>query len=168
MPVTPFKAISFVKDETITKNTMDQLQSNFQWIYDNTPRGGYFRTNGNSRDERTVLMAGRHKVMRDPKTNAGTASVSFGRGFHPDCKPHVTTGIITDKERRVWCVVNGPGGTGLPNSSGFEIKIRVMEPPVKKQAEADKTKKDERVQIEKEFWVAWHAFGYRPEKVNEV
>lgn len=150
MSVTPFKAISFKKDDVVTVDQLDQLENNYQWVHDNTPRGRYHRpVDGTPLDVNTVLLGGRVQIKKNMKDDTGTASVSFGsRHFHPSCKPHVTTAVVSDFQRRIFCVVNGPGGINYPNSYGFEVKINVA-------AEQDKNDK-----IEKAFFVSWHAFGY--------
>lgn len=155
MPVTPFKAMSFVKDDVVTKDSLDQMQANYQWINDNTPRGRFYRGNGEPLDVRTLVVSGRARIRKNKKDDTGKARVRFRKAFAPNCHPHVTTGIVSDFQRRIFCVVNGPGGVNYPNANGFEIKVNIA---------AEKKKNDK---IQKEFWIHWHAFGYRTDDMNE-
>lgn len=155
MAVTPYRAVEFKRDDVITKTTLDQVQSNMQWINDNTPRGRFVRHNDEILDEKLVILAGRKRVRRMPKKDMANAKVRFGRAFSPRCSPHVTTSVVAEKQRRIFCIVNGPGGRLTVNSEGFEIKVNVA---------AEKKKNDK---IKEPIWVHWHAFGYRTDDMDE-
>lgn len=155
MAVTPFKAMEFKKNDVVTLDAMDQMQANYQWIMDNTPRGRFVRLSGEPQNERTVLLAGRARIKRDKKADTAVSRVRFGKAFAPSCRPHVTTGVVSDFQKRIFCVVNGPQGKNYPNANGFEVKVKIH------------AVKDKRDRIEKMFWVHWHAFGYRTDDMNE-
>lgn len=152
---TPYRAVSFAKHQIIDESTMDQLQSNNQWIHDNTPRGRYYRYGSTPKDTQTVLICGRALIRRNRKSDSARVGVRFGRAFHPTCRPSVTTGVVADFQRKIFCTVHGPEGINLPTSSGFEISINIA---------ADRATQDS---IRKSFWVHWAAFGFRRDDMNE-
>ena len=155
MPVTPFKAMEFKKNDVVTLDAMDQMQANYQWIVDNTPRGQFVRLNGDRLSTRNVLVGGRVRIKRNKKEDTASARVRLGRSFSPECRPHVTTGVVSDFQRRIFCVVNGPQGINYPTSAGFDVRVNVA------------SAKKKRDKIQKSFWVHWHAYGYRTDDMNE-
>jgi len=155
--VTPYRAVSFEKNDVITRGSLDQLQSNLQWINDNAPRGRFVRINDEPLDVRTVLIGGK---VHFPARNAAMAlskKISFPKGsgstkdgvFNPSCRPHITTGIISDFQRRIFCAVTGPNDNNYPDGTGFRIRVYIA-------AEKQKNKK-----IQKDFFVCWQAMGWR-------
>lgn len=153
---TPYKAISFVKHEILSRDRLDQLQANYQWINDNTPRGRLFMPNRPAKNKLLVIIGGKRQINRDRKNARAKASVKFGRAFAPNCNPNVTTGIVADFQRHIFCVVNGPKGKALPDSTGFEIAVAVQDDPTTKKTEV----------IKKDFFIHWSAFGYRTDDMN--
>lgn len=160
---TPYKAVSFSKHDTITKQDMDQLQNNYQWIKDNTPRGQFYRAEKNIEQTLLVLVAGKRLIRRHPKTDSAKVAVKFGKVFAPDCRPAVTTGVVADFQKKIHCVVNGPGKTNYPNATGFEINVNIAGPKDKKGTPV-RRRKDV---IKKPFWVHWQAMGYRTDNLRE-
>lgn len=152
---TPFRALTFVKGETITKDKMDQLQANYQWINDNTPRSRLFLSTNNLLDTRMVVIGGRVLIRRSRKRDDATVGVRFGSAFAPECRPNVTTGINADFQRQIFCVVNGFRGLVVPDATGCQIQVNMAK---------YKGKKDI---IKKNFYVHWSAIGYRTDDMNE-
>jgi hypothetical protein len=151
---TPYRAVNFVKHDIITKDEMDQLQTNYQWINDNTPRSRlYFTTS--SQPDMMVIIAGKKEIKANKKTDNALVKVGFGKAFAPTCRPNVTTAVNADFQTNIFCVVHGPKGINLPNSTGFEISISIA---------ADKKKNDV---IKKPFFVHWSAIGFRENDMNE-
>jgi len=169
--ITPFKAMQYTRDDPITKDSLDTLQSNYQWLYENSPRGRYYEASGLPLDEKTIILAGKARIRKNRKSATERTSVRFGRTFDPRCQPHITTGIISDFQRRIYCVVNGPVGIDYPNANGFDIKATVHfdEEEIKKQNKGKGKNKKKKVKpkIEREFFVAWHAFGFRADDMND-
>ena len=155
MDAVPYRAVEFAQDQTITKSDMDQLQANYTYLWENTPRGSFMRASGDLLEVRTVVVCGRSFIKKSNKQDTAGAVVRFGKTFAPKCHPHVTTGVVADKEKRIFCTITGPGGKATPDASGFEIKVNVA---------ADKKKDDH---IKKGFWIHWSALGYRQDDINE-
>ena len=151
----PYRAVSFVDGETITLDKMNQMETNLQWINDNTPRGRYYRASGSPLDVRTIVVGGKALVKKNIKSDSAKVSVRFGRAFSSSCTPNVTVGICSDFQTKIFCVVNGPKGKLFPDATGFEIYVNIA---------ADKATED---RIRKDFWIHWHAFGYRDDDMNE-
>lgn len=151
---TPYRAVTFEEHQIIDSSTMNQIQSNYQWINDNTPRGRFYRAT-TPLDTKTMLIAGRVLIARNKKSDSAKVSVRFGKAFDPTCRPSVTTGVVADYQRKIFCSAHGPDGVDLPNNTGFEISINIAE---------DKATQDF---IRKSFWVHWAAFGYRTEAIHE-
>lgn len=153
--VTPFKAIEFAKHDTITRRMLDTVQSNNQWLKDNTPRGRLIAENGAVQDKLTVLVSGRVFIARNKKYNYATRTVRFPAAFDSNCRPNVTTGIMSEGAKEIFVVVNGPSGALLPNSTGFDIQISADD------AGNNASKPKNRWRIAKGFYVTWQAMGYR-------
>lgn len=146
MSSTPYKAVSFSKDDVLMKNDMDQINNNIQWINENTPRG-ILTNQGTSvqKDVSTLILGGATVIRRKPKATSSLVPVRFGGYFAPGSSPYVTTGLVSDKKTDVFCVVNGPGRSLGPTYVGFDISVATNE------GGKDYLKRD--------MWVFWHAFG---------
>lgn len=157
---TPYRTVNFKQHDVMTRDLMDQVEQNLQWIKDNSPRGRFFKKTTNGiilQEDLLVIMAGKTKISRNRKKGEARATVKFAAGFDPNCHPNVVTGICADHQRTLFLVVNGPKGKNLPDSTGFEISVAVQDDP--------KTKKSE--VIKKDFWVHWIAMGFRTDDLNE-
>lgn len=150
MAVTPYKAVGFERDEIVTTDDFDQLQSNYQWINDNTPTARIYDNEGAPRELVPIIVAGRTLFTTsnsDKQTQRATINVA--KAFGDKCHPHVTTGVVSAHQARVHCTVTGVGANNpLPGSKAFNIKINIA---------AEKPKNDK---ILKRIWVHWHAFGW--------
>lgn len=156
--ITPFKSMNFVLNEVITKDELDTMQTNLQWLLDNTPRGRFIQENGRPVDVRSVIVSGREDIPASKNNSTVKKSVTFPKAFYVNCRPNVTTAILTDAEPEVFCVVSGPGNSIVPTATGFEITVTVN----------DQRKKKEDWRISKPFHIYWQAFGYRASDVNDL
>jgi len=154
--ITPFRAFRFKTGEVITKDDMDQAQANLQWLQDNTPRGRFYGAAGKVMDVKTVVICGRVGIGKSTKDTTARRTVNFGKAFHPSCNPNVTTGVVSDGTKEIFCTVNGPGGRLLPDASGFDVVVNVP----------GATKKD-KWKIKKPFYVYWQAYGFRADDMND-
>lgn len=152
---TAYKAVTFVKHDIITRPDLDQLNSNLRWIQENTPRGRHYRDEGESRPVNIMMIAGKVHIRQNRKSDSATVGVKFERSFAPNCNPSVTTGVVADFQRKIFCVVHGPGGTNYPTNHGFQISVNI----------ASENEKDD--VIKKDFWVHWSALGFRKDDMNE-
>lgn len=141
--------MSFEQNEVITKDKLDQLQSNYQWILENTPRARFISTGGTPRENKVVLLCGRVRFPRNKKKDTAGARVRFGKAFDPRCRPHVTTSVVSVGQIKVFCVINGPGGKAYPDGTGFDVFLDI---------EAASKKNNH---FQRETYVHWQATGWR-------
>jgi hypothetical protein len=145
MAALPYKVIAWQPYELMTEDKMNQDAYNVQWLYENTPRILYTSPSIN-RPTGIKLVSGR---LRFDKKNADTAeaTVSFGGYFSTGCQPNITTGIISNGQRKIHVVLSGISQL-YPNENGFRTRIEI----------AAESKKNDKIQSV--FWVNWMAMGY--------
>lgn len=141
-----FKAINWTPSEMVGEAKMDAMTDNAEWLYRNTPRAIYTTSGGLRRVEGTRIVAGRVLVAKRAADSA-TVQVRFGNFFSTRCDPIVTTGVVSDAQTQIFCVISGIGQL-LPDSRGFNVGVNVA-------AEVEKNDK-----ISESFYVTWHAMGY--------
>lgn len=147
---TPFKEMDFRRGDIITQEDMDQMQTNLQWLYEHTPRGLFYTRTGKTTTSKISVVGGRVAIPKNTKSDTRQVRVTFpARAFASNCHPHVTTGIVADQQFRIFSTVAGPGGIGVPTNTGCTIKINIG--AIHKVNDS----------VLKEFFVVWHAFGFR-------
>lgn len=131
--------------DIISKNKLDQMVSNEDWIRDHSVRGVY-RAHETKRTEQLKLVGG---LVRFPPTKKGHANseVFFGNIFAAPCEPIVTTGIISPSQHRIHVTIEGLGRFH-PDHRGFRANVSMDAV----------NKKNNR--IKRLFYVSWQAFGY--------
>ena len=72
---TPYKAISFEKHDVVTRPVLDQLNANYRWILENTPRGRFYRDNAEPRPENINMIAGKAVIKQNNTTSPRATSV---------------------------------------------------------------------------------------------
>lgn len=149
MAATPYRAVSFEQDDILDEDSLDQLQANYQWIKDNTPRGRFFAASGRPSDTNILMVGGKTRIKHNRKSDSGKSVVRFGNAFASTSLPHVTTAIIATFQRKIHCTLGGIGKATYPNASGFEVYINI---------DAEKAKHDK---MDKDVWVSWIAVGQR-------
>lgn len=157
---TAYRAVSFKQHDTLTRDLMDQVQQDLQYINDNTPRGRLYRGAGSgltTTDTLLVVIAGRVKISRNRKRSDAQATVKFGAAFDPKCTPNVTTATCADHQRNFFTAVRGPNGQNFPDATGFEVYAAIQDDPTTKKTEV----------IKKDFYVHWIAMGFRTDDMNE-
>lgn len=157
MSATPYKAISFKQHDVVTRDKLNYMQYNMQWLLDNTPRSRHF-TETAAYDSGLVSVAGRTYVPRNKYSHSGVTSVYFGDVFKPGTSPDITTGICADQRKSVWVQTNGLGSLDVPDHRGFNILIYVetiASRPAKVRGKKQKDKPD------RPMYVFWHATGIR-------
>jgi hypothetical protein len=155
---TVFKAIDFVPHEPITRDKLDAMQANSQWIMENTPRGRFIPDSGPSVESELIIVGGRTVIPRYKYNRWAYATVHFGSSFEPGTYVHVTTGVVSQQKKRVHCITNGPVGTDFPDYRGFDIEIYVLdlsERPALVRGKAQADKPDQLI------YVFWSAMGKR-------
>lgn len=141
-----YKAINWTPSEKIGEGKMDQMATNAEWLFTNTPRAFYTLPGGVSREQGVKMSAGRI-VIGTSDTDTATATVRFGNFFSTSCEPLITTGVVSSGHYRVFCVHHGIGRLH-PDHRGFTVKVNIA-------AENDKRDK-----ILRSFFIAWQAMGY--------
>lgn len=146
MAATPFKIIQWSPSDIISDDRMDNINSNLNWLNRNTPRALYTLPGGARKSEAIKIAAGR-VVIPASKSDQGSASVRFGNFFSSGCQPIITTGIVSDFQRRIFVVINGFGEL-QPDHTGFRVLVNIA-------AELNKNDK-----IASRFFITWQALGY--------
>ena len=145
MAVTPFRAVSWTHTELISEDKMDQISSNMNWLRDNTPRAHYRAHGLNKKDQ--IKIASGLALITARKQNHATQRVSFGNFFSPNSRPIVTTGTVSNAQRRIFVTHDGIGQLH-PDHTGFDIHVVIFAT----------TKRQNR--ITRNFYVSWHAMGW--------
>lgn len=156
MAATPYKQVTFEQGDVITRDTLDQIQTNFQWIKDNAPRTRLFLPDDTWSDTNLVIMAGKVKINPNKKSDTGKAVVKFQPGFAADTRPHVTTAIVATWTRKIHCTVGGIGSESYPTAEGFEVYANIALENMKAKKKADQKKNDK---LSKPVWIHWIAYG---------
>lgn len=89
MAATPYKATTW-GDEPISKDKLNQMSNNDQWIYENMPKM-LFNTYGIKRTNGVKILAG-IAVVPAAAASSASVTVSFGTFFSSGCKPVIVTG----------------------------------------------------------------------------
>ena len=125
---------------------MDQINANTEWLFRNTPRAHYSLPSGIRKDTGVKIASG--LIMFPPKkSDNDTGSVRFGGFFSAGCEPVITTGIYSNGQRKIFCVISGLGSL-KPDHRGFQAMINIA-------ASLDKNDK-----ITNTIYVSWQAMGY--------
>lgn len=146
MATTPFRAVNFQADETLTEDILDQLATNQVWLYDNTPRAVY--TYGALRRNEGIRIVSGRQLIGATKKNNNSASVRFGNFFSSGCNPNITTGIVSAAQRKFFVTMTGIG-TPYPDNRGFNLYVYLDAPAGKKQP-----------RITRNIYIPWTAIGY--------
>lgn len=145
MASTPFKVISWSPEQPITKDKLDAMVSNDNWLRDNMIRARY-ATIGDSRETGVRMLSGLATV-RSSKSASRTVNVNFGSFFSQSCKPVVTTGIVSKTQRQIFVTIDGPGSKPMPTRDGFQIHVMI--------GSNNKKKK-----IKRDFFVSYLVMGF--------
>jgi len=125
MAVTPFRHIDFAVHEPVTKEKLDQYQSNVQWLVDNTPVTLNVDTAGRAGIDSLIIVGGR---VRIPFVNGyGAGRVYFNGAFASSTYPVVTSGVVSEGYKHLWVNVGGIGEALLADSTGFDIAVQTTE-----------------------------------------
>lgn len=142
-----FKAVNWTPNELLAEAKTDQLGDNGEWLYVNTPRAIYTLPGGLRRVDGVRIASGRVFIAKKDKSDSDTATVRFGNFFTARCDPIITTGIVSEHQRKIFCVVSGIGQL-QPDNRGFQVGVNIA---------AESKKKDV---IAHSFYVSWQAMGY--------
>lgn len=142
-----FKAVNWTPNELLAEAKTDQMGDNADYLFANTPRAIYTLPGGLRRAQGVKIASGRVLISKDPKSDSASATVRFGNFFTANCDPIITTGIVSEGQAKIFCVINGIGQL-QPDNTGFQVGVNIA---------AESKKKDK---ISYSFYIAWQAMGY--------
>lgn len=142
-----FKAVNWTPNELLAEAKTDQMGDNADYLFSNTPRAIYTLPGGLRRAQGVKIASGRVLIAKDTKSDSASATVRFGNFFTANCDPIITTGIVSEGQPKIFCVINGIGQL-QPDNTGFQIGVNIA---------AESKKKDK---IRHSFYIAWQAMGY--------
>lgn len=142
-----FKAVNWSPNELLAEAKTDQMGDNAEYLFNNTPRAVYTLPGGLRRAQGVKIAAGRVLIARRLKSDSASATVRFGNFFTANCEPVITTGIVSEGQAKIFCVINGIGQL-QPDNTGFQVGVNI----------AAETKKSDI--IAHSFYISWQAMGY--------
>lgn len=141
-----FKAVNWTPNELLAEAKTDQMGANADYLFTNTPRALY-TVGGLRRAQGIKIASGRVLIAQRLKADSATATVRFGNFFTANCDPIITTGVVSEGQAKIFCVINGIGQL-QPDQTGFQVAVNI----------AAETKKSDK--IAHSFYVSWQAMGY--------
>jgi len=93
MAATPYRPVYWSDDEPTYTRKMNQMASNDQYLFENTPRIRY-NAYGLGRDQGHKILTG--TLLFTPFTTQIEKTQSFGTFFSTACKPVITMGVIAN------------------------------------------------------------------------
>lgn len=138
------EVVSWSPLDPITAEKLNNMVNNDQTIQENMVRGRYSGV-GSSIDKGIRIASG---LVRISPQTAPTkmVPVRFDNFFSDNCKPMVTTGIYSQKQREISVTLDGAGASLVPTNAGFNVIVYVRSAAKKK--------------ISNTFYVSWIAVGY--------
>ena len=140
-----FKVVSWAPLDPITDEKLDAMVSNDNYLRENMVTGQYYGY-GIKKNTGVRIATGLAGIGAS-KANQRQVAVSFGNFFSTACRPIITTGVISSKQRMIYATLDGPGSQLHPTRDGFQIHVYV-----------DSTAKNKK--ISKGFYVSWIAVGF--------
>lgn len=131
MAITEWKTISWLPDDDITADKLNQMISNDELMHNNSVFGRY-AANNVSLDQNIRIMAGIATMAAQVKGYSSSQSINFSGFFSSGCAPIVTTGVYSTSQRYLMATVQGPGTLAQPNNIGFKITTGVWDSVAKK------------------------------------
>lgn len=121
MATTPYKPTSWSLGEQITREKLNQMTSNDQYLFENQPNA-FYNAHGIKKTTGLKIMAG-YTVIRGGKSRHYEREVYFGNFFSVGCKPIIVTGLVIQKQSRIHCILRGLRGEYWPDHRGFTAVV---------------------------------------------
>lgn len=121
MATTPYKPTSWGIGEQITREKLNLMTSNDQYLFENQPNA-FYNAHGIKKTTGLKIMAG-YTVIRSGKSRHYEREVYFGNFFSVGCKPIIVTGLVIQKQSRIHCVLRGLRGEYWPDHRGFTAVV---------------------------------------------
>lgn len=141
-----FVAVNWAPGQLLDEDTLDQMNSNINYIKRQSVDGAYMHLNNGVTTQGIKILCGRRQIT-PRKADTAVVRIGFAKMFTPGISPVITTSITSPGQTHIFHVINGIGRL-QPNHQGFECKVNVA---------ADAKKKDT---IAKSLYVNWIAMGY--------
>ena len=124
MAALPYKSVSWGV-EPISKDKLNQMANNDQWLFENTPRMMY-NARGVKKTSGVKILAG-IALAPASKTTVTSVAVYFGSFFSQGCTPVVVaTPVHASGRTRMHTIVKGIG-TGYPDHRGVTLVVTADE-----------------------------------------
>ncbi len=126
MAATPYRPVA-VNDKSLTKEKLQQMANNDQWLFENTPRIRYNFLEGNIvRDSGAKILAGK-LIFGAGTKDWSERTVSCGNFFSASCKPIVVSTVeATGTHLRKLVTTKGINGAEIDHR-GFIAHVSVQE-----------------------------------------
>lgn len=121
MATTPYKPTSWSVGEQITREKLNQMTANDQYIFENQPNA-FYNAHGIKKTTGLKIMAG-YVYIAGGKAKHYQKAVYFGNFFSVGCKPIVVTGQVIQKQSRIHCIIRGLTGEYWPDHRGFTAVV---------------------------------------------
>lgn len=109
MAATPYRPVSF-DDRSLSVEKLQQVQSNIQWLFENTPRMRYTHSQAAIiRDSGIKIIAGK-TPYGGVELDFLDVSVYFGSFFSSACRPVVTASVESSGNQRRLVTLRGING----------------------------------------------------------
>ncbi|AXH66817.1 hypothetical protein SEA_STARPLATINUM_69 [Streptomyces phage StarPlatinum] len=121
MATTPYKPTSWSLGEQITREKLNQMCSNDQYIFENQPVA-FYNAHGIKKTSGLKIMGG-YVYIKGGKGRHYEKEVYFGNFFSVGCKPIVVTSQVIQKQSRIHCIIRGVRGEYWPDHRGFTAVV---------------------------------------------
>lgn len=121
MATTPYKPTSWSLGEQITREKLNQMTSNDQYLFENQPNA-FYNAHGIKKTTGLKIMVG-YTYLKGGRSRHHESQVFFGNFFSVGCLPIVITTPIIQKQSRIHHCVRGLPGTYWPDHRGFTAII---------------------------------------------
>lgn len=121
MATTPYKPTSWSIGEAVSRDKLNQMTSNDQYIFENQPNA-FYNAHGIKKTSAIKIMAG-YIWVGSGKSSHYERDVYFGNFFSVGCKPVITTAQVIQTQSRIHCVIRGLPGQYWPDHRGFRAVI---------------------------------------------
>lgn len=121
MATTPYKPTSWSSGEQITREKLNQMCANEQWIFENQPNA-FYNAHGIKKTSGLKIMAG-YTSFGSNKARHIEKDVLFGNFFSVGCKPIVVLEPVILKQSRIHTAIRGISSEKYPDHRGFRCVL---------------------------------------------
>lgn len=129
MVATPYKNVSWSTADTASKEKLNQMTNNDQWLFENMPKAIY--SVGSIKRQAGVKILSGKGVYAPQTTDWAIVEVGFGNVFSPGCQPVVVCTVASYWSHRKYATICGFDGTEIIDHRGFKAVIGSYEGTVR-------------------------------------